>query len=78
MFTVHDNYMVLLPSSAVLNTIDEDEVYKDHSKVRYQPSMIRYILSLYDASIDAACEESDISCRNTSQTVRTSCLQPSF
>ena len=49
-------YMVLLASSVILLTIDEDSVYEDHSKVRNQPSMIRYILSLYDASIDAACE----------------------
>ena len=52
----HYKYMVLLPSSVILLTVDEDTVYEDHSKVRNQPSMIRYILSLYDAIIDAVCE----------------------
>ena len=56
MIIAHYKYMVFIPSSVVLLTIDEDTVYEDHSKVRNQPSMIRYILSLYDASIDAACE----------------------
>ena len=52
----HYKYMGLLASSVILLTIDEDTVYEDHSKVRNQPSMIRYILSLYDAIIDEACE----------------------
>ena len=56
MLISHYNYMLLLPSSVILLTIDEDTVYEDHSKVRNQPSMIRYILSLYGAIIDAACE----------------------
>ena len=34
MLISHYNYMVLLPSSVILLTIDEDTVYEDHSKVR--------------------------------------------